>query len=116
MKEEQIKATMDDLAHAIAAREKVQAPFKLATCGWVLGPQQDRAMFDKVLPKDVAVSCINRQVGYTPVDAGFAEVQGRSKWAIPWMEDDPALERAAVVGRAGCGAMPPMRCATAATG
>ena len=48
-------------------------------------------MFDKVLPKDVAVSCINRQVGYTPVDAGFAEVQGRSKWAIPWMEDDPAL-------------------------
>ena len=91
VKEEEIKATMGDLAHAIAAREKVQAPFKLATCGWVLGPQQDRAMFDKVLPKEVAVSCINRQVGYTPVDAGFAEVQGRSKWAIPWMEDDPAL-------------------------
>jgi len=91
VKEEEIKATMGDLAHAIAAREKVQAPFKLATCGWVLGPQQDRAMFDKVLPKDMAVSCINRQVGYTPVDAGFAEVQGRSKWAIPWMEDDPAL-------------------------
>jgi len=48
-------------------------------------------MFDKVLPKNVAVSCINRQVGYTPVDAGFADVQGRSKWAIPWLEDDPAL-------------------------
>jgi hypothetical protein len=91
VKDEQIKATMDDLAGAIAARQKVQAPFSLATCGWVLGPQQDRAMFDKVLPKDVAVSCINRQVGYTPVDAGFAEVHGRSKWAIPWMEDDPAL-------------------------
>jgi hypothetical protein len=91
VKEEKIKATMDDLSRAIAARGKVKAPFKLATCGWVLGPQQDRALFDKVLPKDVAVSCINRQVGYTPVDAGFAEVQGRSKWAIPWMEDDPAL-------------------------
>jgi hypothetical protein len=91
VKEEEIKATMDDLSHAIAAQSKLQTPFKLATCGWVLGPQQDRAMFDKVLPKDVAVSCINRQVGYTPVDAGFAEVQGRSKWAIPWMEDDPAL-------------------------
>jgi Malectin domain len=91
VKEEQIKATMDDLANAIAARAKVQAPFSLATCGWVLGPQQDRAMFDKVLPKDVAVSCINQQVGYTPVDAGFAEVHGRSKWAIPWLEDDPAL-------------------------
>jgi hypothetical protein len=83
VKEEEIKATMDDLAGAIAARAKVRAPFSLATCGWVLGPQQDRAMFDKVLPKDVAVSCINRQVGYTPVDAGFAEVHGRSKWAIP---------------------------------
>ena len=91
VKEEEIKATMEDLANAIAARAKAQAPFRLATCGWVLGPQQDRAMFDKVLPKDMAVSCINRQVGYTPVDAGFAEVQGRSKWAIPWLEDDPAL-------------------------
>jgi hypothetical protein len=91
VKEEEVKATMDDLAGAIAARAKVRAPFSLATCGWVLGPQQDRAMFDKVLPKDVAVSCINRQVGYTPVDAGFAEVHGRSKWAIPWLEDDPAL-------------------------
>src|ERR1017187_622905 len=66
VKEEEIKATMDDLAGAIAARAKVRAPFSLATCGWVLGPQQDRAMFDKVLPKDVAVSCINRQVGDTP--------------------------------------------------
>lgn len=91
VKEEQIKATMDDLATAISAWESVRAPFRLATCGWVLGPQQDRAMFDKVLPKDVAVSCINQQVGYTPVDRGFADVHGRSKWAIPWLEDDPAL-------------------------
>jgi hypothetical protein len=57
----------------------------------VLGPQQDRALFDKVLPKEVAVSCINREVGRTPVDKGFAEVRGRGKWAIPWLEDDPAL-------------------------
>jgi Malectin domain len=91
VKDDQIKATMEDLTTAIEARRSVQAPFALATCGWVLGPQQDRAMFDKKLPKDVAVSCINRQVGYTPVDKGFAEVQGRSKWAIPWLEDDPAL-------------------------
>jgi hypothetical protein len=91
VKEEQIQATTNDLFAAIAAHRSVQPPFGLATCGWVLGPPQDRAMFDKVLPKDVAVSCINRQVGYTPVDAGFAEVQGRSKWAIPWLEDDPAL-------------------------
>ncbi|HEY5915520.1 MAG TPA: malectin domain-containing carbohydrate-binding protein [Verrucomicrobiae bacterium] len=90
-KDEAVKATMDDLAAAIAAHKAAHAPFGLATCGWVLGPQQDRAMFDKTLPKEVAVSCINREVGKTPVEPGFAEVHGRAKWAIPWMEDDPAL-------------------------
>jgi hypothetical protein len=63
----------------------------MATCGWVLGPQYDRALFDNVLPKDIPLSCINRQVGFTPVDEGFAKVNGRDKWAILWMEDDPAL-------------------------
>jgi len=90
-KPEHIAATTNDIFAAIAAHKKVQPPFALATCGWVLGPQQDRAMFDKVLPKEVAVSCINREVGRTPVDKGFAEVTGRGKWAIPWLEDDPAL-------------------------
>lgn len=87
----QIAATTNDLMAAIAAAKNVDAPFRLATCGWVLGPQQDRAMFDKILPKDMPVSCINRQVGNTPVERGFANVQGRGKWAIPWLEDDPGL-------------------------
>jgi hypothetical protein len=90
-KDEQVKAATNDLVAAIAAWRKVQPPFKLATCGWVLGPQQDRALFDKALPKEIAVSCINREVGRTPVEKGFADVKGRGKWAIPWMEDDPAL-------------------------
>lgn len=90
-KPEQVRATTNDLFAAIAAAQQVNAPFKLATCGWVLGPQSDRSLFDKVLPKDVAVSCINREVGKTPVEKGFANVQGRGKWAIPWLEDDPAL-------------------------
>jgi hypothetical protein len=90
-KQEQVNRTMDDVNAAIGAAKKVGAPFQLATCGWVLGPQYDRALFDKALPKEVAVSCINREVGRTPVDKGFAEVRGRGKWAIPWMEDDPGL-------------------------
>jgi hypothetical protein len=90
-KDEQIKRTIDDLLAGVGAATNADVPFKLATCGWVLGPQQDRAMFDKVLPKNVAVSCINREVGKTPVDKGFADVSGRGKWAIPWLEDDPAL-------------------------
>ena len=75
----------------MAAAEKVGTPFTLATCGWVLGPPDDRALFDKVLPKNCPLSCINREVGHAPVEPGFAKVEGRPKWAIPWMEDDPAL-------------------------
>jgi hypothetical protein len=90
-KDEQVKRTLDDLLAGVAAATNLDTPFELATCGWVLGPQQDRAMFDKVLPKKVAVSCINREVGKTSVDKGFADVAGRGKWAIPWLEDDPAL-------------------------
>jgi len=86
-----VGATISDIQAAISAAKKAQAPFQLATCGWVLGPQYDRALFDRVLPKEISVSCINRQVGKEPVDPGFERVSGRGKWAIPWLEDDPAL-------------------------
>ncbi|MCK4337697.1 MAG: hypothetical protein KAX11_07120, partial [Candidatus Aminicenantes bacterium] len=88
---EQIEKTKNDMAAAIAAANNVQAPFTLATCGWVLGPKQDRSMFDKFLPKEMPISCINREVGFTPVETGFSEVKNRPKWAIPWLEDDPAM-------------------------
>ncbi len=86
-----IKAVTSDLDLAVQAWNEVAPPFSLATCGWVLGPPSNRTLFDQVLPKDVAMSCINREVGKAPVDPGFARVSGRSKWAIPWMEDDPSL-------------------------
>ena len=91
VKQEAVDATIGDIRTAISAAKKVGVPFALATCGWVLGPQSDRALFDKALPKEMPVSCISRQVGMEPVDRGFAEVSGRAKWAIPWLEDDPAL-------------------------
>lgn len=90
-KDEQIEATLTDLRSAIAAAKKVKPPFTLATCGWVLGPPKDRALFDNVLPKEMPVSCINRNVGFSPVEPGFARVKGRPQWAISWLEDDPAL-------------------------
>ncbi|MBN1421265.1 MAG: hypothetical protein JXP34_21000 [Planctomycetes bacterium] len=91
VKEDAIKKTIDDLMTAIAAAKGMGAPFRLATCGWVLGPQTDRSLFDKILPEGMAVSCISRAVGHDPVEPGFANVGGRPKWAIPWLEDDPAL-------------------------
>ncbi|MGD0094793.1 MAG: malectin domain-containing carbohydrate-binding protein, partial [Planctomycetota bacterium] len=89
--EKQVQDTLDDLKLALAAAKKVNAPFALATCGWVLGPPKDRALFDALLPKEMPFSCINREVGKAPVEPGFAKVAGRPKWAIPWMEDDPNL-------------------------
>jgi len=89
--QKQIEATMADFRAAMAAAEKVHVPFTLATCGWVLGPQQDRALFDNTLPKTMPMSCINRNVGHDPVEPGFAAVRGRPQWAIPWLEDDPAM-------------------------
>ena len=90
-KDEQVEATLADFRAAIAASKQINAPFTLATCGWVLGPPKDRAMFDNSLPKDMPMSCINRNVGFAPVEPGFANVTSRPKWAIPWLEDDPAL-------------------------
>lgn len=91
VRDEDVKATLEDLRRAILAAQKVKAPFALATCGWVLGPPRDRTLFDRELPKDVALSCINRTVGHSPVERGFAAVKGRPAWAIPWLEDDPSL-------------------------
>ena len=90
-KDEAVDATVADLQAAIAAAQAVNAPFTLATCGWVLGPPKDRALFDRFLPKKMPMSCINRNVGFAPVEVGFARVEGRPQWAIPWLEDDPAL-------------------------
>jgi len=89
--EERVQKTMRDMQLAIEAAKNVNAPFQLATCGWVLGPQHDRALFDDTLPKDMPMSCINRQVGKSPVEPGFARVTGRPQWAIPWLEDDPNI-------------------------
>jgi len=91
VKKETVTAAVDDILTAARALDNIGAPFQLATCGWVLGPQYDRALFDRTLPKSMPISCINRMVGHEPVEKGFADVQGRPTWAIPWLEDDPAM-------------------------
>lgn len=90
-KPQQVAATQRDLEAAMEAARDAKAPFRLATCGWVLGPPDDPAAFDRWLPKQVAMSCINRNVGNSPVDPAFARIHSREKWAIPWLEDDPGL-------------------------
>ena len=87
----EVQKTEQDILIAHHALEEAGAPFSLATCGWVLGPPEDRTEFDRILPKDMPFSCINRGVGYSPVEKGFGAISDRSEWSIPWMEDDPDL-------------------------
>jgi hypothetical protein len=92
-KPQDIENTKNDILIAYSALKNLSNPFSLATCGWVLGPKQDRSMFDRILPGDISVSCISRNLGVEKLDSGFFKISGRSKWAIPWMEDDPGLSQ-----------------------
>ena len=88
---EELKVALQHFNAAHEAIQRVGAPFRLATAGWELGPQEDRAAYDRLLPKDVAVSSINPELGFDPVEPAFARIQGRDKWAIRWLEDDVVL-------------------------
>jgi hypothetical protein len=87
----EFEATVRDFEAALEALKELGNPFTLATSGWVLGPHNDRAALDRILPKNVPLSAINRLTGHAPDEQGFANVQGRPKWVIPWMENDPNL-------------------------
>lgn len=88
---EDTRKTIQDFSCALKAKEKTGADFELAVCGWTLGPQEDRAAFDNYLPGSIPFSCINRNVGFDPIEPKFQDLKERPSWAIPWMEDDPAM-------------------------
>jgi len=74
----------------LKAWKNVKPEFGLATCGWVLGPDFDHGAWDKALPKHVAISEMSPAYN-APVDQLFAGIQGRQKWAIPWIEEDTPI-------------------------
>lgn len=84
----QLEKTQQDIRAALGALDDLGRPFPLATCGWVLGPAQDRAALDAILPKTSPMACINRTLGHDGVEPSFANITGRPKWAIPWLEND----------------------------
>ena len=85
------RATADDVRAALGALDDLRSPMRLATCGWVLGPQQDRAAMDRLLPPSSPMSAINAAVGYGAIERQFANLSERPRWAIPWLENDGDL-------------------------
>lgn len=89
---EQVKAAFEDVNIAWQALQDGNYNLRFGLCGWVLGPQNDRSAFDKILHPNVAMSCINRTVGFEWIDPAFNTIKTqRPKWVIPWLEDDHAL-------------------------
>ena len=82
-------AFQSDLQSALAAAKTTRS-FGLSICGWGWITGHFPALHP-VLPNDVAFSAINMSVGNSPVSPNFAQLGQRPRWAIPWLEDDPAM-------------------------
>jgi len=84
-------------AHGVWASEDWD--FALATAGWTLGPKDDPAYLDRVLPTDgfKALSGLTYDVGRNPdeygsaTQSGYANVSRHAALIMPWLESDDAL-------------------------
>ncbi len=70
---------------------KRHAPEKrLVISGWG-GVVRHFAQFHKALPEDIVFSSLNDNLGWDPVSEEYGKLEGRERWPIPWLEDDPAM-------------------------
>lgn len=88
---DEFATTAADIQAAAEALRELKSPMRLATCGWVLGPQHDRSALDRLLPADAPMSAINSSVGHVAIERQFANLSNRPRWAIPWLENDGTL-------------------------
>lgn len=84
--ERQIRAIEDDIVLAYEAAARVEAPFQLALGGWIVGSDDDPAVFDGMLPPEVPF------FGLWDEAMGFEHLQeDRVKWPGTWLEEDWGL-------------------------
>ena len=85
-------ATEFATAHAaLKATAGLGGSTSLATCGWGVGPSNDRTFFDDAVAADVPVASLDPNVGWDPVDPAFGGIKKHKTWDIVWLEDDPGL-------------------------
>jgi hypothetical protein len=63
---------------------------RLVLSGWG-GVARHFEYFHKQLPGDVIFSCLSDSLGWDPIHEVFAKLDGRERWPIPWLEDDPGM-------------------------
>ncbi len=63
---------------------------RMVFAGWG-GVARNFEYFHKKLPGDVIFSCLSDTLGWDPVHEVFGKLEGRERWPIPWIEDDPAM-------------------------
>lgn len=63
---------------------------KMVLSGWG-GVVRHFEYFHQKLPMDVVFSCLNDSLGWDPVHEVFGKLEGRERWPIPWLEDDPSM-------------------------
>ena len=63
---------------------------QLVISGWG-GVVRHFAAFHRQLPEDIVFSSLSDNLGWGPVSEEFAKLEGRERWPIPWLEDDPAM-------------------------
>jgi hypothetical protein len=63
---------------------------RLVISGWG-GVVRHFASFHRALPEDIIFSSLSDNLGWDPVNEEFGKLEGRERWPIPWLEDDPAM-------------------------
>ncbi len=75
-------------AHDFLRRHAPQK--KLVLSGWG-GVARHFDSFHKRLPMDIVFTCLSDSLGWDPVNEVFSRLEGRERWPIPWLEDDPSM-------------------------
>ena len=78
---------LDGARHALGLSDSLG----LVTGGWTLGPRQQRAYFDSVLPQGWALASLDELLGTVDVEPEYANVTRHPSIVMPWLEDDPHL-------------------------